>query len=1732
MRSRHRSWFQIVATTDLKPQDILSISFCPPIASTPEPAVAAPRGRRPWRRCLVALGSCGALIVTLLASFALAAPAGDSIWTAAAAMNTVRNSHTATLLPAGRVLVAGGWDGVMTLASAELYDPATQGWMPAGALHEARAFHTAALLPDGQVLVAGGWDIAGNALASAELYDPRTGTWAPTAEMKGGRAGHTATGLPDGKVLVVGGCDRDGALAGAELYDPIANGWGSAGAMKDARCWHTATRLPDGRVLVVGGRDSSGRPLASAELYDPAKNVWMPAATLATPRLDHTATLLPDGGVLIVGGYNGSYLASAELYDPAANAWTSAGKMSIARAYHAALLLRNGQVLVAGGSSGSRPHASAELYDPRTQAWTPAGAMTAPYESHLAILLSDGQVLITGRPDSGDPTGNNGYPTPSSGAQNRPRPPSTPQPPMQPTPTPKAASASGETASDAFAAFGDAFAAAAAGTSSGNFTTETDTATLFGVHEITLRPGASPGNPYDRSITVTFTPNGDASLAKTVYAFYNGSDAQGEIWNARVYVNRVGNWSWQASTDATDNFTATAPEDSQLRGMLRVSSESATSVKRWYTDDGRTFLPMADTAYRLFFERPITSTQPVPADCPPARDSSAFVTLYASDVVSRGINVLRVEALGTWAHEDRKGCDADLSLFWSNQRDGSTIDLFDGSPSIEQLSGSSVYYPNRQSFQRTDEKLKLLLEAQPSLYVQMILVPEPDANNQDHSWLGISATFRQQLWNTMIARWAAFPNVFWSISNDLGDSDPDPFWTWISYPNNRLLAEEVGDYFAGTGSPDTMPDPWHQGRPMSFGHLRNRKDAFITAPWHSYITAYSYADISAQQMDGNVWLPEDGRFQYNAPLFHYTLEDKPTYNTEDQYEQRYKDNVTKLVENPDYFFRRLFWSYLLSGSGATYGADSMWRGLAIYSNGTYTTSPGYPEGTTNPQYWITHTLTGLNGVQYIPGILDDARVDLGLFQPDDTLIQKSGTLGWEEGTAAWQEYNRAQVARRGSKEILAYIPNTVEPVYPEPDIRRRAAPAATNATVSVSMTNFTDPNYAVTWYSPTTGEVTGTVTLISGTTTVPLTAPSTLKGDAVLHISSRCLAPNVCEPMDGDPPVGITVTLGSSLRFSAGEDQNADFVTDTLSVFDGNSSAGSWRCNRLPPSGQETSYPGCWVRGDFDAGRTVASADFYFRRNSTSAYQGLYFITVPNQDPQTPIVDGDAATSIDVWFGTEGDLHLGLSPGQAGPVLETKPGVAPDPNRWYHLSARVERTGTNMYRADVFVDGVLQITKPELHFPSGDPFFRRVVVHTAWWGPTTDLDSSGTPSVWWDELTIDPPASTETQGLFLAFFQQGLGGYASNRAMWFDYSAGYNNTNLLYVGANNGVKSLLRFDLSKIPAGAIVDEATLQLYYTGRSNGNSLTLGAHRVLNEWTDSQANRVQRKTGVNWTVAGMGAGSDYAATAEATAAVTGVGGAWVELDLTSAAQAWVTDAANNQGLVLLQAAAGGYVTYDFCSELGWSPCAATQAPKLTLRYHLAPPPPVKATFQQGAGGYGGNNATYFDYSYGYNNSSLLQVGADNAIKSLLRFDVSAIPAGKIVDEATLRLYYRRRSNSNPLTLGAHGVLADWIDSQANRVQRKSGVNWSVAGMGSGSDYTAAAAGTTDIAGGGGAWIELDVTGMVQAWVADPASNHGLVLLQEAAGGYVIYDFCSELGWSPCTAAQAPKLTIWYRP
>jgi hypothetical protein len=306
----------------------------------------------------------------------------NATWTATGSLNTARDLHTATLLPNGMVLVAGGGldhFGNGASASAELFDPAggTNGtWTATGSLNTARDSHTATLLPNGMVLVAGGLDSTNNASASAELFDPAggtNGTWTATGSLNTARYGHTATLLPNGMVLVAGGLDSSGhPSASAELFDPAGgtNGTWTAttGTLNTARFQHTATLLPNGMVLVAGGFNYTTGFLVSAELYNPVNGTWTATGSLNTARDNHTATLLPNGMVLVAGGvsYYSNASASAELFDPAGGTngtWTATGSLNTARGNHTATLLPNGMVLVAAGTGSGGVLASAELYD-------------------------------------------------------------------------------------------------------------------------------------------------------------------------------------------------------------------------------------------------------------------------------------------------------------------------------------------------------------------------------------------------------------------------------------------------------------------------------------------------------------------------------------------------------------------------------------------------------------------------------------------------------------------------------------------------------------------------------------------------------------------------------------------------------------------------------------------------------------------------------------------------------------------------------------------------------------------------------------------------------------------------------------------------------------------------------------------------------------------------------------------------------------------------------------------------------------------------------------------------------------------------------------------------------------------------------------------------------------------------------------------------------------------------
>jgi Galactose oxidase, central domain len=134
---------------------------------------------------------------------------------------TARSRHTATLLPNGLVLVAGGADNSNPISSCELFNPSTGTWSPAALLNNERAYHTANLLSDGRVLVAGGYNLSLDSVRTSELYDSSTNTWTFTIQLNDRRYQHTGTLLQDGRtVLVIGGFGGSASaiLRSAELF--------------------------------------------------------------------------------------------------------------------------------------------------------------------------------------------------------------------------------------------------------------------------------------------------------------------------------------------------------------------------------------------------------------------------------------------------------------------------------------------------------------------------------------------------------------------------------------------------------------------------------------------------------------------------------------------------------------------------------------------------------------------------------------------------------------------------------------------------------------------------------------------------------------------------------------------------------------------------------------------------------------------------------------------------------------------------------------------------------------------------------------------------------------------------------------------------------------------------------------------------------------------------------------------------------------------------------------------------------------------------------------------------------------------------------------------------------------------------------------------------------------------------------------------------------------------------
>jgi hypothetical protein len=199
------------------------------------------------------------------------------------------------------------------------------------------------------------------------------------------------------------------------------------------------------------------------------------------------------------------------------------------------------------------------------------------------------------------------------------------------------------------------------------------------------------------------------------------------------------------------------------------------------------------------------------------------------------------------------------------------------------------------------------------------------------------------------------------------------------------------------------------------------------------------------------------------------------------------------------------------------------------------------------------------------------------------------------------------------------------------------------------------------------------------------------------------------------------------------------------------------------------------------------------------------------------------------------------------------------------------------------------------------------------------------------------------------------------------------------------------------------------------------------------------------------------------------------------------------------------------------------------------------LEIVLRQGVNGYTGFEDTYIDAFTGnerrnYSREDFLWVGPPNtstyAKGILIRANLSMLPPGTVIEDATLTLY-QTSGSSNRITGKGYGVLHDWVVSQTTWISATQSIPWSTVGCGAPGTDRATDPSTQRMifpTWGEPTRYPFDFTGLrdlVQQWVNNPDANEGLVILSDDDTSATFKFGSSE----NAVESSRPRLTIRYR-
>jgi hypothetical protein len=406
-----------------------------------------------------------------------------------------------------------------------------------------------------------------------------------------------------------------------------------------------------------------------------------------------------------------------------------------------------------------------------------------------------------------------------------------------------------------------------------------------GVYEVALAASGAFGNPYaEVTLDVTFTrPDGSRV---TVDGFYDG----GKAFKARAYCDHVGQWKWRSSSGnpgldgKSGAFEVVA---SALKGKLR---RHPGDPHQFAYENGDWFLHIGDTGYRY-----VVATEPRWRE-------------YIDQAARMGATKIR-----TWFCQGR----SDVQVLFANDR----TEL------------------NLAYWQEIDRRVTYALDNHPDIILKLIPYGE------DHEELrryGAGDAASRLIAEYAQARFSAFPNVHWCVSNDR------EIVKGGEMRGRRVLYTTI----AQIATDMAAREPW--GTLLTNHQSRFTGYAFVDEPWSDMVMV---EDID--QVHGEIIL------EYREKA------DAPVVVDEDRYE-RYRE-----PKHPRYFFRRLMWGCLLSGGHTTYG------GLRTYEpyDGELRGVQGYYDACAAGKL-----AQGAHDFVHIHKFFADTGLTLVNMQPDDALV--------------------------------------------------------------------------------------------------------------------------------------------------------------------------------------------------------------------------------------------------------------------------------------------------------------------------------------------------------------------------------------------------------------------------------------------------------------------------------------------------------------------------------------------------------------------------------------------------------------------------------------------------------------------------------------------------------------------------------------------------------------------------